>query len=711
MLFELNQTFKVLRPTGRLQGTVRVVSAKIGESVALARVDLAEPAAPIWLPYDDWVLLPEGALERCEDPFETVNWSTDSLPEKAKVRLDDARAVFASVFKDDSALESAAALSAAIRTAVAETRTTCTAPHVRNWVYVFLQAGREARAVVRKFCGTRDPRVTSSGLKRGRKPFDPNGYSDVPIHAIRERLEQGLEKYYFTGNLTLEDAKYQILLDQFKVPKSLLDGNSSAKLFLDKQLLDKYQVFSDAQIASVMRAMKAARTVVQDEAPRGKRGKVTDRVDGPGWFEIDATYLQVQLVSRFSKTVLVGRCVIYLVIDLFSEAIVGYSIALGNCSYRLALSALLCTVTDKGPIFKRLGVPLTSKDWDAHELGGRLTADRAELVSNRGREVAKAEIDIRITPSMCPIAKGTVEGTNSQTKRAIRNIDIGGQYEKVRERRAKNGKDSAAHDLDSAESILVEAIVDLNKRVLPSDRIPLDAVGSGPAAMTRIGLYKWGLEHRPGMTRAVPANFKYEHLMTRAKAQMTPQGLMFMHECFVGDALRTLGWFALTGRDKNFVVSIAYDESDGGSIHFLDSKRNEWHVAYNTRPELTYLRLAFSELRALHSRKSQVRRQAGAERHEGHMQSQDRQRARVAKDKKEKRRQIKEGSTVVKKKGAIEQNRAHENRIRAEPLLQPDSELIAHAQNLTDRKPRNKSGTSSNDSISTVFDLFSKGKV
>jgi len=73
----------------------------------------------------------------------------------------------------------------------------------------------------------------------------------------------------------------------------------------------------------------------------------TDAI-GPGSvFQIDATVADVYLVSRFNRTHIIGRPVLYIVQDCFSKLIVGLYVGLEGPSWIGAAMALANTVGNK----------------------------------------------------------------------------------------------------------------------------------------------------------------------------------------------------------------------------------------------------------------------------------------------------------------------------------------------------------------------------
>jgi hypothetical protein len=291
----------------------------------------------------------------------------------------------------------------------------------------------------------------------------------------------------------------------------------------------------------------------------------------------------------------VGRPTVYLIVDIFSNAIVGYAVTLENPSWATAALALYNCFSDKAAVFERLGLPYEARDWPCHELPNMLRADRAELVSNMGQEFPASGIRVETPPPMNPRAKGTVEGKHAEIKRPqAGRFDLPGRFAKIRKRRDPDGKKEAALNIFEFERILVEIIMDINREPVEARRIPPDALVEGAKVASRIGFYEWGLTHRPGFTREMGPHFVYEHLLTKAKATVRPNGIHVEGEVFNCDRLRELGYLVAAVANQ-VKLTVAYNPILASEVYFYDRERNTWTAAFNIDPEVYRLKFSFSE--------------------------------------------------------------------------------------------------------------------
>lgn len=595
-MFAIHDIYQPAVPLPKINGPVRVIETIGLEKVVLINVSEGANSVPFAINYRDWLgHLKSDALQQIADPDLLLSSAPRDLPKGAAGRYKRILKATETFAQNPSLLHSRETMAAAISETAASmglhSRT------IKRWVCEWLRSGRNPAAAVRKFLkGDADHSIKPQerGNKRGKAARIPESASDTPAHEVMASIAKAWDLYVVKQKKIWQDAYHDMLIDIYGVPDAAFSPNGKG-YFLDPALIVKYRAPTWPQTRYRFRQLKKAGLQRDAELPRGNRGKATDDAFGPGFFEIDATYFQIQLVSRLTKSKLVGRPTVYLMVDIYSGAIVGYAVTLENPSWATAALALYNCFSDKGAIFERLGLPYETKDWPCRELPNMLRADRAELVSNMGQEFPSSGIRVEIPPPMTPEAKGTVEGKHAELKKPQKGrFDLPGRFAKIRKRRDPDGKKAAALDILEFERILVEIIMDINREPIEAKRIPPDALPEGAKVASRIGFYEWGLTHRAGFTRQMGPNFVYEHLLTTAKATVTTQGIHVKGEIYTCDRLRELGYLA-AAIDNKVKLTAAYNPLLASEIYFYDRKRHTWVPAYNTDPEIYRLKASFAE--------------------------------------------------------------------------------------------------------------------
>jgi hypothetical protein len=625
-MFHIHEVYLPTRPITKITGAVRIIDCIGFESVVLIDMDTESQTAPFYFEYAEWVeLLNDQALEKALDPFLLLTTAPTGLPLGVARRLKDVIRVTTVLSQQPALLHAPRSLTQEIG-AVSKSMN-LSKRTVKRWVLQWLQAGRNPAAVVQGFIkaegGHNLSGKQSDGSKRGARRTKPETASDAPAYEVHEKCKRAYVSYVKGQRMTWSDAYNEMLIVLCGIPEAELNASQHG-LLMDPTLIHKYRPPTWPQCRYVFRKLKKAEIPKNDESPRGERGKAADNVPGPGFFEIDATHFQIQLVSRVTKSQLVGRPTVYLIVDIFDGVIVGYAVTLENPSWAVAALALYNCFSDKGATFSRLGLPYTSKSWPCNHLPTMLRADRAELVSNMGQDFPASGVRVEVTPSMTPIAKGTVEGKHSELKKERPGrFDLPGRFKKARERRQSDGKKSAALDILEFERILVEIIMDINGEPIDPRRIPPDAMHLGAKVASRIGFHEWALENRSGFTRQMGANFVFEHLLTKAKGKVTPFGIRVGNEVFNCNRLRELGYLvAAVGTE--FEITVCFNPHYAGEVFFFDKMNSEWTSAANVDAEIDSHKMSFAEAKEYRAFQNLMADQAALDNH-----SRRRQRAPV----------------------------------------------------------------------------------
>ena len=458
---------------------------------------------------------------------------------------------------------------------------------IRRWFFTWLRAGQNPLAIVESFLVNKPLARQQRGEKRGRKnPLLPSKTAR-PAYEFESSIKEIYQKVIKPKLCTWNDAYTVALTKNFG-----LTEEDAEVFFIDPTVAARYKVPGRQQFLKVLRRIKEEEDTGKEQPDRGHRGSARDYAPGPGFFEIDATYFQIQLISRSGARNIVSRPLVYLIVDIFSGVIVGYVVSLEEPSWAVAALALHNCFADKQQTFERLSLDFKSEDWPCHHLPTVLRADRAEFVSTMGQEFPKSTIRLEITPSYTAQAKGTVEGKNNEVKHKRHRIDLPGLYKKFRSRGETDGKWDAALNIDEFEKAIVEIIMLLNRQAVLKKHLPRDAIKD--KVSTRLQLWTWGLANRSGYTARAPSNFVYEHLLAREVGSLKPTGIYYKNQRFNCDLLREFRYLQ-TAPDGGKAIELAINKNYAGEL-FFRGPENSWHCAYNDDIEVIEKKLSFREL-------------------------------------------------------------------------------------------------------------------
>jgi hypothetical protein len=144
---------------------------------------------------------------------------------------------------------------------------------------------------------------------------------------------------------------------------------------------------------------------------RGLRGHAHDDVPGPGYvYAIDSTIGDIYLRSSIDASWIVGRPIVYIVVDVWSTAIVGFYVCLEGPSWRTAKLALFSTFGDPMLVASLWGSPHGLMLDPVPGVPGMLLCDRGEYLSmGASADSVTIGMNTAFNPPYRPDLKGPVE--------------------------------------------------------------------------------------------------------------------------------------------------------------------------------------------------------------------------------------------------------------------------------------------------------------
>lgn len=320
-------------------------------------------------------------------------------------------------------------------------------------------------------------------------------------------------------------------------------------------------------------------------------GSSNEMVEGPGSiFQIDATIADVYLVNSFDRTKIIGRPVIYTVIDVFSRMITGMYVGLEGPSWVGAKMALANTFTDKVDFCAEYGIHITKKDWDCSYLPESILADRGEIIGfNSDNMVETLNMKVSNTPPYRADWKGIVEQSFRKTNIKTIHWLPGAVKKRFRERGEKDHRLDATLDLHQFTALMINTFLNHNNyhwiRWYPRDEFLIqDQVDPIPQ-----DLWKWGIENRMGILREKPEEIIKLNLMPSTEAVVTEKGIRFEGMFYSCEMALREQWFERARSGKYFKVPIAFDtRGKADTINLILNKGRRFEVCHLLKRESRY---------------------------------------------------------------------------------------------------------------------------
>ena len=296
---------------------------------------------------------------------------------------------------------------------------------------------------------------------------------------------------------------------------------------------------------------------------------------GPGSrFEIDATIADIYLVSDSDRRNIVGRPVIYMVIDVFSRMVAGFYIGFENPSYVAAMQALSLAMTNKVDYCKSYGFEIKENEWPIVGLPDAILADRGELLGHQ-IESLESSFSVRIenTPPYRGDAKGIVErsfGTiQAEFKPFAPGVVTG---TKVKKHGGKDYRLDAILTIREFKEIIISSILvhnqfDILEKYDRHIDMPTDLM------MTPLSIWNWGLQHRTGRLRVASEDALKVSLLPRAKGTFSDFGVCVFGVYFTSPEIIQKGWLHRAKEVRRPVaLEVAYDPSIADVIYLFPEK-------------------------------------------------------------------------------------------------------------------------------------------
>jgi hypothetical protein len=280
----------------------------------------------------------------------------------------------------------------------------------------FWRYGQEINALLPayKHCGGLGKPRLSGKAKRG-APIQlstPSMVVPLGMNTTEEdkaKFLLGMKKYGLKGKKVSLSRAYEQMLKEFYADELQAAEKENRDPEIPSLRSFRYWIKKLIPEAELIRKQTTAGDFNRNR--RGLRGAATDHTEVPGsCFELDATVIDVHIVSEFNRNHVLGRPTVYCLVDKESRMIVGLHVSMEYASWRAGRQALVNSFTSKKAYCARFGIEIEESEWPCHHIPQRLLCDRGEFICNKPEELAVPLIGhLSIAPPYRADLKGIVE--------------------------------------------------------------------------------------------------------------------------------------------------------------------------------------------------------------------------------------------------------------------------------------------------------------
>lgn len=428
-----------------------------------------------------------------------------------------------------------------------------------------------------KRCGGKGKQRSGKERKLGRPPHRESAFGKNLEEQDFKNFDKAIRKYYLTRRELSFQATYEKLLsDCYSVPIKESTGRECLRL------LPPGEVPSIRQFRYWYQKNKDLKTEIQKRkgetsyslGSRGILGKSDYGLMGPGSkYQIDATVGDIYLVSQFDRANIIGRPVLYFVMDVFSRMVTGMYVGLEGPSWIGAMMAIANAASDKVAYCHEYGISIREEEWPCRHIPGAILGDRGELESKSADNlVSMLGIRIENAPPYRADLKGIIE-QHFRTINTNATVLLPGRVKPdMSQRGGRDYRLDAKLDIRQFTAIVINCVLYYNNsHYMDSFEKNGQMMAAGVEAVP-IKLWNWGIRHCPGALRTVPEEKVRLALMPAGNASITSRGVRFKGLYYSSQEMADGLWFEKARSKGSYQVPVSYDPRDMGEIYVWDKK-------------------------------------------------------------------------------------------------------------------------------------------
>lgn len=455
---------------------------------------------------------------------------------------------------------------------------------VKRIFSAFFERGMNKNSLLTKYSNSggkgKERKLGSNKVGRPRKYNTINDESGINIDDdIKILFRKGIERYYYNGKNSMKEAYTSIIREYFSY-KYYENGEMKNTLF-EEDKLPTYRQF----YYWLKKNMDETKNIIDRQGEnlfnlkyRPILSNSTSETIGPGTrFQVDATVADVYLVMKSDRDRIIGKPIVYAIIDVFSRLVTGIYVGLEGPSWIGAMMALDNMVEDKVEFCKEYGINIEEDEWPAHHLPEIIIADRGEfegysvenLINNIG-------IDIENTPPYRGDLKGIVERSFRTLNTKIKHKAPGAIMKEYRQRGDRDYRLDATLTLEEFYKIYIRLVLYHNNAIIEKYPMAIDMI-TDEITPKPINLWNWGLKNRKGGLRVVDREMLRLNVLPKAKASISRSGIRFQGMFYSSQKAVKEQWFI---NNKIRSINIVYDPRKLNYIYIMEDDGKGFEKCY-----------------------------------------------------------------------------------------------------------------------------------
>lgn len=440
----------------------------------------------------------------------------------------------------------------------------------KKFIYKYLRyywmGGKMVNALLPRFknCGGRGKKKNPKqkmGPSRMIEEVNPEYKGVIVTEGIRKIFDTYIRKIYLKVDRrdSVKFTYIEMLKERFKIDTEIRNGVEIPIIPPDHKVPSinqlRYHIRANYTMKKTLIAREGEVTFNRDFRPI--LGSETRKAAGPGQiFEVDATIADVYLVSSDDPNQIIGRPVVYIVVDVFTHMIVGLYVGFEGPSWQGVMMAIENTAMNKVEFCAQLDIPIKEEEWPCHYLPESFFADRGEMESKNADSLGKAiGIKLKNAPPYRADAKGIVETQFHTLNTTLQSWTPGAVKKEYKKRGGPKYVLDAKLTLKDFTKMIIEMILYRNN-YHHMEHYPLDkAMLKDKLFPVAKNIWEWGVAH-DHFLKELNLDIVRLNVLPEAKVTANREGIYFEGMYYGSEILKEQGWFV---KGNSIKTTIAYD--------------------------------------------------------------------------------------------------------------------------------------------------------
>lgn len=445
-------------------------------------------------------------------------------------------------------------------------------PNIYEYLGRYWKGGKIPNALLPRYenCG-KVPAAGPARSRRGRKKTEGAEGKALTDQDYQNFTDSILEWYMGKEQLSLEKT-FKNMLGKYYTSK---DSEGNPVRFSPDDVPSRNQFLywhrTHRNLLEEEKARKGSRSYALEN--RGGTRHTETFLSGPcASCQIDATIADIFLVSRHDRNSIVGRPVMYFLMDSYSRMVMGMYISLDPPSWRSAAQCILNAAEDKVGFCAEHGISISPEEWPCMHAPNAIVADRGEMETVTADLLVK-ELGIRL--EVMPPYRGDLKGIIEKHFNTIdvQLSDLPGKMKKDYGKRCtEDYRLGAKLNIFEFTQIIIRLVLLYNNyhymefyqksmhmrqmKVMP---VPRD-------------IWNYGIKYHSGGQRVMDRAFIRYALLPTSIGSITSNGILFGGLLYGCRKAYEEHWFDSARTNGRQEVTVSYDPRNTSAIYIRPSK-------------------------------------------------------------------------------------------------------------------------------------------